>query len=83
MTSATANGSGLFDTKFSIASMAVAVISVLVAVLLGWTGYQGNELMVVGTEMDLVTGMAGFMLAMFLAVVTFVAALYMEPGFDH
>ncbi|RQH00991.1 hypothetical protein [Natrarchaeobius oligotrophus] len=87
MTSTAANPgeseTGLLETRFSIGATVLAVISVLVAILMAWTGFQGDELLIVGTEMNVVTGMAGSMLALFVAVVALVAAVYMEPGFDH
>ncbi|RQG90470.1 hypothetical protein [Natrarchaeobius chitinivorans] len=85
MTSTASNqaDSGLLDSRFSIGAAALAGISVLVALVFAWTGYQGEQLFVVGTEMNLINGMAGFMLAIFLAIVALIAAVYMEPGFDH
>ncbi|RQG86146.1 hypothetical protein EA462_16880 [Natrarchaeobius halalkaliphilus] len=86
MTSTATNSSentGLLKTRFSIGAAGLAAISVLVALLFAWTGYRGDELLIVGTEMDVVTGMAGAMMALFIAVVALIAAAYMEPGFDH
>ena len=85
MTNATASStdSGLFDTPFSIGATIVGAILLLLGLLIAWTGYQGNELLVVGTELDIVTGAAGLMLAWFFGVVALFAGLYMEPGFDH
>ncbi|MEY7849404.1 hypothetical protein AB7C87_09435 [Natrarchaeobius sp. A-rgal3] len=82
-TSTNTGETGLFETRFSIAAAALAGLCVLVAILFAWTGYQGEELLLVGTEMNIVNGMSGFMTAMFVAVVALVAAVYMEPGFDH
>ncbi|WP_049924783.1 hypothetical protein [Halopiger djelfimassiliensis] len=74
---------GLFQTPFSIGAAVVSAVSFIVAALVGWTGYQGSELMVVGTELDIITGAVGFMFAAFIGVVALVAAVYMEPGFDY
>ncbi|MCW8172675.1 MULTISPECIES: hypothetical protein [Natrialba] len=85
MTSTSTNASevGLFETRFSIAAAALSGLSVLVAVVFAWTGYQGEELLLVGTEMNIVNGLSGFMISMFVAFIALVAAAYMEPGFDH
>ncbi|ELY97237.1 hypothetical protein C482_13950 [Natrialba chahannaoensis JCM 10990] len=80
---------GLQKTPFSIGSTVVAAICTLIGVLMIWTGYQAAraeepaELAVVGTELNLVTGTAGGMFMLFVALVAFVAAFYMEPGFDQ
>ncbi|MDQ2051952.1 hypothetical protein RBH26_15850 [Natronolimnohabitans sp. A-GB9] len=85
MTSSTANSSGVgpFDTRFQTGAGVLSAVLFLVAIFIGWTGYQDGELLVVGTEMNIVTGIAGLMIVGFFAVVSLVAALYMEPGFDH
>ena len=80
---AASTDSGLFDTPFSIVSTAVGAVLLLLGLIIAWTGYQGSELLVVGTELDIVTGAAGFMLAWFFGVVALFAGLYMESGFDH
>ncbi|OVE83264.1 hypothetical protein [Natronolimnobius baerhuensis] len=85
MTNATAdsNEGGLFDSTFSIGAVAVAVVFVLIGLLMAWTGYQDDELLLVGTEMSIISGMAGLMVTWFAGLVAFVIAVYMEPGFDQ
>ncbi|ELY73305.1 hypothetical protein CYV19_15615 [Natronobacterium gregoryi SP2] len=85
VTNATASSSDaeLFDTRFSMGAAALAAISFLLAIVVGWTGYQGSELVVVGMDLDVVSGLAGFMLLFLVSVTSLVAAVYMEPGFDH
>ncbi|RKD94623.1 hypothetical protein [Halopiger aswanensis] len=85
MTSATTSSadSGLFDTPFSIGAAVVALLCFLVGIFMAWTGYQGGTLPVAGTELNIVTGMAGLMITAFFGVVALFAAIYMEPGFDH
>ncbi|APW98949.1 hypothetical protein CHINAEXTREME_14710 [Halobiforma lacisalsi AJ5] len=80
---ASASEAGLFETRFSIGSAAAGGLLILVGLVLGWTGYQGNQLPVVGTEMDVVMGISGLMMTWFFGVVFLYAALYMEPGFDR
>ncbi|EMA28066.1 hypothetical protein [Halobiforma nitratireducens] len=74
---------GLFETKFSIGAAAVGVVFLLFGLVLGWTGYQGDELLFVGVEMNVVSGMAGLLLTWFFGVVALLVAAYMEPGFDR
>ncbi|WP_049912352.1 hypothetical protein [Natrialba hulunbeirensis] len=80
---------GLQKTPFSIGATVVAAIAALIGLVLLWTGYQAAsaeepaELMIIGTELDLVTATAGGMFVLFIALVAFVAAFYMEPGFDQ
>lgn len=85
MTNATASStdSGLFDSTFSIGAVAISAILFLFGILLAWTGFQGSELLVVGTELGIIKGAAGLMLTWFFAVVALFAGLYMEPGFDN
>ncbi|NGM68994.1 hypothetical protein G6M89_08205 [Natronolimnobius sp. AArcel1] len=85
MTNATAESSesGLFDSTFSIGAFAVAGVFLLVGLFLAWTGYQDNQLLVVGTEMNIVSGMAGLMATWFAGIIALVIAIYMEPGFDQ
>lgn len=85
MTNATASSadSGLFDSTFSIGAVAISAILFLFGLLVAWTGFQESELLVIGTELNIVNGMAGLMLTWFFAVGALFAALYMEPGFDH
>ncbi|SDQ86135.1 hypothetical protein [Natronobacterium texcoconense] len=87
MTNATANSNendtDLFDTRFSIGAAVVSAISFVLALLFIWTGFQEAELLIVGTELTLVSGLAGMMLLLLVSVTSLFAALYMEPGFDH
>ncbi|WP_436345502.1 hypothetical protein [Natronorubrum sp. FCH18a] len=77
------SGIGPFETRFQIGAAVVSAIGFLVAVLFGWTGYQGSTLPVAGTELSIVSGAVGFMLLSFFSVVALVAAIYMDPGLDH
>ena len=74
---------GLFKSPFSIASTGVGVISLLASVVFLWTGYQESTLPVAGTELSILTGLVGFMLALLVAVTALFMAAFMEPGFDH
>ncbi|MXV61653.1 hypothetical protein GS429_06160 [Natronorubrum sp. JWXQ-INN-674] len=80
---ADASGVGRLETRFQIGAAVVAGISALLALVFGWFGYQGADLLGFGPELNIVSGMAGLMFLAFAAVVAAVAALYMEPGFDH
>lgn len=73
----------LFETPFSTGATVFAAISFVVAILFGWTGIQNSELLIVGTELNIVSGMAGLVLLGSASVTLLVAAIYMEPGFDH
>ncbi|WP_137289065.1 hypothetical protein [Natronorubrum halophilum] len=77
-----AGGVGPFNTRFQIGAAVVSGISFLVAVVFGWTGYQGGALFAVGPELSIVSGAAGLMMFAFLGVISLVAATYMKPGFD-
>ncbi|WP_339103603.1 hypothetical protein [Haloterrigena salinisoli] len=85
MTSSTANSSGVgpFDGGFQIGAAIVSAVLFLVAIVFAWTGFQGMQLFVVGTEMNIVTGAVGFMLTMFFAIGALIVALFMDSGFDH
>lgn len=80
--STTTGGVGPFETPFQIGAAALSAILVVVAVVLGWTGYQGGELVLVGTELNMIGAVAGVMIAGVFAAISLVAALYMESGFD-
>ncbi|THE65637.1 hypothetical protein D8Y22_06810 [Salinadaptatus halalkaliphilus] len=83
-TSATSSdGLGLFDSTFSIVSTIGAVLLVVIGVVSLWTGYQGSTLPVIGTELTIITGIVGFMFAVFFAIGAFIMAAFMEPGFDR
>ncbi|WP_121741432.1 hypothetical protein [Natronorubrum halophilum] len=77
-----AGGIGPFNTRFQIGAAVVSALSFLVAVMFGWTGYQGSALFTVGPELSIVSGAAGLMMFAFLGVILLVAATYMKPGFD-
>ncbi|ELY86019.1 hypothetical protein [Natrinema altunense] len=85
MTSSTANTSdrGLLDTRFSIGAAAIAAVAALLGVAFAWTGYNGGMLPVLGLELSILTGMIGLLFGFGIATVAFVAAVYMEPGFDQ
>ena len=80
---ATSGGVGPFETPFQTGAAAVSAISFLLGLLFIWTGYQESELLVVGTELNIINGAAGFMLLGFLGVVALVAAFYMELGLSR
>ncbi|GAB3669665.1 hypothetical protein [Halopiger thermotolerans] len=82
-TTASSADTGLFDTPFSIGAAVVSALCFLIGIYMAWTGFQGGTLPVVGTEMGIVTGMAGLMITAFFGLVALVAAIYMEPGFDY
>jgi len=62
---------------------AVAVVAVLLAFAFGWLGYTDGVLPVLGYQMTILTGMVGMLFGFGVALVAFVAASYMEPGFDE
>ncbi|SEH14206.1 hypothetical protein SAMN04487967_1494 [Natronorubrum sediminis] len=83
VTSSTANSSGVgpFDTRFQTGAAVLSGVFFLVALAIGWLGYDGAELL--GTELNVVSGAAGLMVLSFFGVISLVVATYMEPGFDH
>ncbi|SEV89128.1 hypothetical protein SAMN05216285_1118 [Natrinema salifodinae] len=83
MTNSTATGDrGLLETRFSMGATAVAAIAALVGLAFGWMGYNDGMLPVVG-ELGILTGVIGLLFGLGIAVVAFVAAVYMEPGFGE
>ncbi|ELY42621.1 hypothetical protein [Natronorubrum sulfidifaciens] len=78
---ATSSGVGPFETRFQTGAAVLSALSFLAAVAVGWMGYQ--EATLLGTELNIISGSAGLMLAGFLGTVALVVAFYMEPGFDH
>ncbi|QFU81616.1 hypothetical protein [Natronorubrum aibiense] len=80
---AASGGVGPFNTPFQIGAAVVSALSFLLAVSFAWFGYQGMNLLTVGPELNIISGMAGLMLTAFLGTVALIAAIYMEPGFDH
>ncbi|WP_408958614.1 hypothetical protein [Natrinema sp. 74] len=85
MTSSTTSTSnrGLLETRFSIGATALAVVAVLLAVAFAWLGYTDGVLPVVGYQLNILTGMIGMLFGWGIALVAFVAATYMEPGFGE
>ncbi|WP_254532489.1 hypothetical protein [Natrinema gelatinilyticum] len=85
MTSSTTNTSdrGLFETNFSIGAVAVAAVAALLAVFFAWLGYTDGIVPVIGYQMNILTGMVGMLFGAGIALVAFVIAAYMEPGFDE
>ena len=85
MTSSTASsnssGVGPFDSMFQTGAAAVSAILFLLAIALGVMGYQGMSLL--STQLNVLTGAVGLMLAAFFGLIALVVAFYMEPGFDH
>jgi hypothetical protein len=84
MTGSTASsgGMGLFDTTFSTGATVVSALAVLLGIGIMAMGYTDMELPVFGTELSILTGMVGLLFGLFFGIVAFVAAVYMEPGFD-
>ncbi|MFC4437680.1 MULTISPECIES: hypothetical protein [Natrialbaceae] len=84
MTGSTANTGdlGLFDTTFSTGATVLSALALLIGIGFMVMGYQDMALPVVGTELSILTGMVGLLFGLFIAIVAFVAAVYMEPGFD-
>ena len=80
---AESSGVGPFNSRFQIGSAIVSGLSFLFVLVFAWMGYQEMALLAVGPELNIVSGMAGLMLAGFVGVVALVAAFYMEPGFDQ
>lgn len=80
---ASTDGANLFDTPFSIAATVVSVVLLLAGVVVLWTGYQESALPVVGTELTILTGVVGFMFAVFFGIGALIVAAFMEPGFDR
>ena len=85
MTASTASSDGLklFETPFNIGATVVGALLVLLSLVFIWTGFQESALPVVGTDMSLLLGFVGFMMALFFAVVAFVIAAFMDPGFGE
>ncbi|PCR90933.1 hypothetical protein [Natrinema ejinorense] len=85
MTSSTASTSdrGLFETRFSVGAAAIGAVAALLGIVFAWTGYNDSALPGIGMELSILTGLIGLLFAFGIALVAFVAALYMEPGFDE
>ncbi|WP_306058234.1 hypothetical protein [Natronococcus wangiae] len=83
MTGSTASsgGLGLFETTFSIGATVVSALALLLGLGFVAMGYQDMTLPVLGTELSILTGLVGLLFGLFVALVAFVAAVYMEPGF--
>lgn len=84
MTGSTANSSGLglFETPFSIGATAISAIGFLASIVFAVMGYQKATIPLAG-ELSILTGMVGLLFGLLIGIVAFVAAAYMEPGFDH
>lgn len=85
MTSSTTSTSdrGLLETRFSMGAAALAAIAALTGLFFGWTGYNGGVLPILGTDLNILTGMIGLLFGVGIAIVAFVAAIYMRPGLDE
>jgi len=77
-----ADGLKLFETPFNIAATVLAVVTLLLAIVFFWNGYAEMELLFVGPELTLLTGTVGGTICIGISAVAWVAAIYMEPGFD-
>jgi hypothetical protein len=86
MTSSTASsgsdGLGLFDTTFSTGATVVSVLALLLGIGFMAMGYQEMSLPVADVELSVLTGLVALSFGAFVALVAFVAAVYMKPGFD-
>jgi hypothetical protein len=85
MTGSTADsgGLGLFDTTFSTGATVVSLLSLLIGIGFMVMGQQSMVLPVFDVELSIITGLVGLSFGAFIAVVAFVAAVYMRPGFDE
>ncbi len=77
-----ADGLVLFETPFKIGATGLAVLSLLLGLIFLWSGFQEMGLLFVGPEQTLFTGLVGATICFGISVVAWVAAVYMEPGFD-
>ncbi|WP_265111687.1 hypothetical protein [Halosolutus halophilus] len=73
----------LFATPFNIAATALSAVTLLLALAFFWSGYQEMSLLFVGPQLTILTGLVGATICAGIAVVAWVAAVYMEPGFDE
>ena len=73
----------LFETPFSIAATILTAVSLLLAIVFLVSGYLEMALLLVGPDLTLLTGLVGGTICLGIAVVAWVAAVYMEPGFDE
>ncbi len=73
----------LFETPFNIAATILAAVSLLLAIAFLWQGYQEMSLLFVGPDLTVLTGLVGGTISLGIAIVAWVAAVYMEPGFDE
>ena len=78
---ARAGGLGLFETTFSTGATVVSVLAALIGSGVMARGNQEMALPAVGTELSIITGMVGLLFGLFIAIVAFVAAVCMDPGF--
>nr|WP_049888848.1 hypothetical protein [Natronococcus occultus] len=80
MTNSTAGLSGLFETRFSTGATVIAALALVLGVAFGVMGYQEMSLPLAG-DLSIITGTVGLFFGLFFALVAFVAAVYMDPGF--
>jgi len=81
--SSDSSGVGPFDTRFQTGAAVVSGISILLGLLFFWFGYDESSLLGVGPELNIISGVVGFMLFAFFGIVALVMAVYMEPGLDQ
>ena len=74
---------GLLETRFSMGATVVAVVAALLAVAVGYLGYTDGVFPGIGYQLDILTGAVGLLFGLGIALVAFVAAVYMEPGFGE
>ena len=77
------DGIGPFHTRFQIGAAVASGVLFLLALAFGWAGYEETDLLLVGPELNIISGVAGLMLIAFFGLVALVMAVYMEPGLDH
>ena len=85
MTSSTtsARNGGLLETRFSMGATAIAAISALLSVFIGWLGFTGGVFPGIGYQLSVLTGAVGLTFGLGIAIVALTAAAYMEPGFGE
>ncbi|MFC4541963.1 hypothetical protein ACFO5R_08495 [Halosolutus amylolyticus] len=79
---ADSNDLDLFATPFNIGATILTAVSLLLALAFFWAGFQGGNLLFAGPQLSLLTGTVGATICAGIAVIAWVAAVYMEPGFD-
>jgi len=81
-TTSTRNG-GLLETPFSMVATAVAAVSALLSVFIGWLGFTDGVFPGIGYQLNILTGAVGLVFGLGIAIVALTAAAYMEPGFGE